>query len=203
MIHCFGNSHINTFSNKSYLSYESNDIFKLYHLGPTIAYNFYNNHYNKVLSLLPQICKNEYVSLILGEVDCRLHIPKQADIQNRTDEDVVKEVVDRMFLCYDDIIKNGYCPIVFSTHPTTKTIDLENADYIYGDMYRRNNICVLWNNYCEYMCNLKNIPFVSFYSLLVNDKNETFMEYFLDYCHINSSLIYTEILKPLTELGIA
>jgi hypothetical protein len=197
MIHCFGNSHINNFSNSNTLSYFSkNSDFVLYHLGPTISYNFYEHHFNKILQNISNVNKEiDYITIVSGEVDCRLHLPKQADIQKRTDYDIVVECLDRLFLCYSKLIEFGYKCVVYSTHPTTSYICPENKDYIYDDMLRRNNICVIWNGVCLEKCKQLNIPFISFYDILVDSNNNTLMEYYLDYCHLNSSLIFDNILQ--------
>lgn len=196
MIHCFGNSHINTFSNCDNMSYISNnDTFKLYHLGPTIAYNFFEHHYPNVVSMLHNInVKTDYVTLVVGEVDCRLHLPKQADIQKISDKVIVDECVNRLFKCYSHLQELGVKCLVYSTHPTTSYICPDNKDYIYDTMKRRNDICVLWNDKCKSLCLERNMPFISFYNKLVNDNNETNMDHFLDYCHLKSSMIYPTIL---------
>lgn len=197
MIHCFGNSHINTFSNCDVMSYvANNDVFKLYHLGPTIAYNFFEHHYPNVVSLLHNINPvTDYVTLVVGEVDCRLHLPKQADLQNISDFEIVNDCVNRLFRCYKHLQELNVKCLVYSTHPTTSYICPDNKDYIYSDMKRRNDICLLWNSCCERLCEQYNIPYISFYDKLVNENNETNMEYFLDYCHLKSSMIYETILR--------
>ena len=95
-IHCIGNSHINIFSGKNEITSESyNSVFKLKHVGPVIAFNFYENHYPNVLEYLNDFDKEDYVMLIVGEVDCRWHLLKQSNLQNRNINDLVKECVDR------------------------------------------------------------------------------------------------------------
>jgi len=154
-------------------------MFKLYHLGPTIAYNFYEHHYPAVVSLLDNInIHTDYVTLIVGEVDCRLHLPKQADIQHVKDKIVVDDCVNRLFKCYSHLQELGVKCLVYSAHPTTAYIHPDIQKYIYGSMERRNEICVLWNKRCNQLCLEKNIPFISFYDKLITDKNETNMEYF-------------------------
>jgi hypothetical protein len=202
MIHCIGNSHVNNFSNNNYITLQSgfkNDIFTLYHLGATIAYNFYEHHMPKVIDIIKYIDKKDYISLIVGEVDCRLHLPLQADQQNKTDFEIVNECINRLFRCYDYLIENDYNVIVFSTHPTTikghNMSDMSNP--IYGSVERRNNICVLWNNKLKDMCSVKNIKYIDFYKYLVDENNITKMEYFLDYCHLNSNKIFPFLLKEM------
>ena len=122
MIHLIGNSHVNTFSNDNEvkLSFE-NEYFKPYHIGPVIAYNFYEHHMGSVNEIINNnnIQKDEYISLIVGEVDCRVHLPLQADKQNKTDFEIVEECVNRLFICYDNLLERGFNIIVYSNHPTT------------------------------------------------------------------------------------
>jgi hypothetical protein len=200
MIHLIGNSHVNTFSNdnKLNLSFE-NDFFKSYHIGPVIAYNFYEHHMGSVNEIINNnnIQKDDYISLIVGEVDCRLHLPLQADKQNKTDIEIVEECVNRMFRCYDNLLERGFNLVIYSTHPTTtESHDMSREDRpIYSSMERRNDISLLWNEKTEELCKSKNIKFVNFYDLFIDEKNKTKMIYYLDYCHLNSSMCYQFILK--------
>jgi len=207
MIHLIGNSHVNTFSNdnKLNMSFE-NEVFKSHHIGPVIAYNFYEHHMGSVKNIINNVKKTDYISLIVGEVDCRLHLPLQADKQNKQDYDVVDECLNRLFRCYDDLSNDGYNLIVFSTHPTTtENHDMSKSDRpIYGSVERRNNICLMWNKKIEGLCKIRNIKYVNFYDLLVDENNITKMEYFLDYCHLNSNMCYPFIIEKLrNEVNIA
>lgn len=203
MIHCIGNSHINNFSNEETLSYVSNDErFKLYHIGPVIAFNFLDHHMPKVYPLISGINKAEdYICLVAGEVDCRLHLPLQADRQGVSDEYIVWQCVNRFFYCYIDLIRRKYNVFYLGTHPTTtKNHDMSSTDSpIYGDVYRRNKICLLWNNGLENLCKSYGIPFVNFYRYLVDENNVTKTEYFIDYCHLNSKKIFGFLLKELED----
>ena len=206
MIHCIGNSHVNNFSNHEKLSYVSNDSrFSLHHIGPVIAYNFLEHHMVSVYNILTNVdINNDYVCIVVGEVDCRLHLPLQADQQNKSDEIMVNECVDRLFSCYDDLINKGYKVFCVGTHPTTtKEHDMSSMDSpIYGNVERRNNICVLWNDRLKYLSDKKNIPFVSIYDKLVDENNITKMEYFQDYCHLNSFKVFNFILDELKNKKI-
>lgn len=202
MIHLIGNSHVNTFSNdnKVNMSFE-NELFISHHIGPVIAYNFYEHHMGSVYSILKNknIPTSDYISLIVGEVDCRLHLPLHADRLGVADITMVSECVDRLFVCYDELTKMGYNLIVFSTHPTTiESHDMSRSDRpIYGNVERRNSICSMWNAKTMEMCKDRDIVYIDFYDLLVDDNNITKMEYFLDYCHLNSSMCFPFILNKI------
>lgn len=203
MIHCIGNSHVSMFSNFDYLNFNFiNNNFKSYYLGPVIAYNFYEHHLPLCIDYIKTIDKmNDTICFIVGEVDCRLHLPQKADELKITDEQNVKICVDKFFETYKYLSNLGYKCLVWGTHPTTTSDhnmnDMDNP--IYGSMIRRNNICILWNSYLKQLSQQYNLPYKSIYQYLVNDNNETEMKYFNDYCHLNSSLVYNFILKELED----
>jgi hypothetical protein len=207
MIHCIGNSHVNNFSNKVKLDFDdsNSELFRLYRLGAIIAYNYKSSHLSKTLEILQKNYKDgDLFTIVVGEVDCRLHLPQQSDIQNKTDEEIVKECTNRLMECYDMLSEEGYNFFVSGTHPTTtEGHDMSRSDRpIYSDWERRNNICVLWNNFLKQHCEKKNYLFVNIYDELVDGDNKTKMEYFLDYCHLNSSKVFPFIMNELSSKGI-
>lgn len=208
MIHVIGNSHVSTFSNKTvppvWMSYES-EYFVPVHLGAITAYNFYNNHKEYIISYLNERVKDtDKVTFIAGEVDCRLHLPLQADQQKKSDEIIVRECIDRFKELFNLALKLNKNVFAFGTHATTNEgHSMSNMDRpIYGDMKRRNNICLLWNKYLEEMSNNLNIKYTSIYNKLVNQNNETIMDYMADYCHLQSFKIYPFIIEEFKNKGI-
>jgi hypothetical protein len=206
MIHCIGNSHVNTFSNSSIINYKTfdNPYFIPHWIGPTIAYNFFEHHLLKALETVDKIDKQkDFITLIVGEVDCRYHLPKQAEEQKRSDEDIVKECIDRFIRCYDEFKNNGYKIIITGTHPTTTAEhDLNPHGPIWGNVERRNKICVLWNRYLKSEAKKRNVPFISIYDYLVDENNITKMEYYFDNNHLIGNKVYDFILKEMKEAGI-
>jgi hypothetical protein len=206
-IHCIGNSHLNTFSYTSGFTnfqFSNNPIFRFHWLGPVIAYNYYEHYLQKTKEYLKTINKeNDYVIIVVGEVDCRLHLPKQADEQHKSDDTIVKECIDRLSRVFNEL-KQEYKLIIFGTHPTTpEQHNMSNIDRpIYGDMKRRNNICVLWNNYLQQYSKDNNISYISIYEYLVDEHNNTKTEYFFDYCHLNGIKVIPFIQQEFLKIGI-
>ena len=195
-IFCIGNSHVNIFRGMdTVFGDDTMGMFTTVHIGPTIAYNFYEHHYPKVLEHLSSSDininkKDDYVMLIVGEVDCRWHLPKQAEIQNKNVELLVEECIDRYFQCYLDLLKRGYKVIVWAGHPSTTRGHCDNmAGPIYGNCEYRNRITLYWNHYLQQKSQQHNIPFVSIIKYLMDDNHVTKMEYFMDYCHLKSSKV--------------
>lgn len=193
MIYVFGNSHAHTFTNSDVGLVNSwgnnkNENFTSFSLGPVIAYNFIEHHYNRLIDIISNlnIKSDDYILLAIGEVDCRWHIPYQADIQKRNIDEVVKECVDRFFRAHLNLKSIGYNVIGWGGHPST--VDGHSDDSqrpIFGDCLRRNEISKLWVKYLSENCISHSIPFVSIIDDIISEDGMTKMEYFSDYCHLN------------------
>lgn len=192
MIFVFGNSHAHVFTNTHPGVFgigNYNENFVSLSLGPTIAYNFYEHHYPKMLDWINQLNINkekDYIVLAIGEVDCRWHLPYQAHIQKRGNEEIVKECIERYFKVYLDLKSKGYKVIGWGGHPSTVNGHDENPDQpVFGDCFARNKISSLWNNFLKEKSEQNQIPFVSIIEDLIDENGLTKMEYFSDYCHLN------------------
>ena len=106
MIQVFGNSHAALFTGappcgnmvpkakefpkgRGYTESHPTLPFRTWFLGAVLAYNFFENHFSRIKNHINE--KKEWfpegtkIVLVCGEVDCRLHLPKQVKIQpNRT-----------------------------------------------------------------------------------------------------------------------
>lgn len=123
--------------------------------------------------------------LIVGEVDCRWHLPLQASIQNRSIESVVDECIDRLFVSYLDLIERGYRIIGWGGHPSTTSGHNDDMNQpVFGDCINRNSISRYWNNTLKIKCEEHNIEYVSIIEDLIDGEELTRMEYFMDYCHL-------------------
>jgi hypothetical protein len=139
--------------------------------------------------------------LIVGEVDCRWHLPKQSSLQNKKIEELVEECVTRYFECYLDLINRGYKVIVWAGHPSTTAGHNDNLGCpVYGDCEYRNKISFYWNDVLKNLCEINDIPFLSIMDYLVDENKITKMEYFLDYCHLKSSLVLPFVYEELKKI---
>lgn len=113
MIHCIGNSHAHYFTQSHPGSVEcnkENQLFNSYSIGPIIAYNFYEHHLPKVYKVLEKINykQDDYILLIVGEVDCRWHLPKMIEINNLDINEAINECVDRYFKTIIELKNNSF-----------------------------------------------------------------------------------------------
>lgn len=198
MIHCIGNSHVWLFNGESDENFPPTKQilsgFRTHHLGPIIAYNFMDHHLPKVLEILKNIPKTDSVMLIVGEVDCRWHLPFQAHQQNKSNEEIVKECLDRFFPALLMIKNLGYKVYGWGTHPTTTHDHMDPpgdgvTGPVFGNVENRNQICLLWNTYLKELCEKNDMEYISIYHHLVDENNITKMEYFRDYCHLSNKCL--------------
>ena len=210
MIYTFGNSHSHIFTNSLPSTFgggeKVNHHFKSISLGPTIAYNFYEQHYVNLLNWVDQLGvdkTNDHIMLIVGEVDCRVHLPKQIELQNKPINEVVCECVDRFFRVYLDLKEKGYSVIGWGGHPSTTAGPSENpSEPIVGDCVFRNSISLEWDKRLKLLCDVNNIPYISIIENLIDDNKLTKMGYFMDYCHLNHNSVKDLIQNKFKELGI-
>jgi hypothetical protein len=210
MIYTFGNSHSHLFTGsqpgKSGFGESKNENFTSFSLGPVIAYNFMESHYSKILEVLELIKfekENDHIMLIVGEVDCRWHLPYQASIQGRSNESVVDECIDRLFSVYMDLKDRGYTIIGWGGHPSTT--DGHNDDPnqpVFGDCVNRNNISRYWDNALRTKCESNNIEYISIMDNLIDENGLTKMEYFIDYCHLDTLKTYPLYINKFKNLKI-
>lgn len=211
MIYCIGNSHANTFTGThpgTQMKWNKKGNFASISLGAIIAYNFMNSHFHKTLHVLDGSGINkscDYVLLAVGEVDCRVHIPRQMLLQNKDYRYLVKECLDRYVESYDALTESGYKMLGYGSHPSTSAQPNNNINCdspIFGSPETRNSISLFWNEYLGELCEKKSIPFLSVIDNYLNENNETEMSDFMDYCHLNPDSLIPTANQRLQEIGI-
>lgn len=210
VVHCIGNSHVNIFKGGDVIavldSCDTLPYFKTHYIGPIIAYNFHDHHYPVALDYIQNHVdkNNDYIMFIVGEVDCRWHIPKQAELQNKPVFEIVDECIKRYFKSFIDLKNRGYKLIGWGGHPsTTSGHDDDVHKPVYGDCLNRNIISKYWSESLELMCVVHNIPFISIVNDLIDDESRlTRMNYFIDYCHLKSSMVIDIVIEKLKQIPI-
>lgn len=209
MIYCFGNSHAHFFTDSKPQTpgwgENQNEYFRSYSLGAVIAYNFYEHHFPKMIEVINglDMKQNDWILIAVGEVDCRWHLPKHAEKQGRPLEEVVKECVDRFFWAHLYLKENGYDVIGWGGHPSTTAghSDVEHSP-IYGDCLSRNKTSLLWNDHLQKLCLQNEIKFSSIIRDLINVDGLTKMEYYKDYCHLDSKKLLPVVIEKFKKEGL-
>jgi len=210
MIYAIGNSHAHFFTNSHPADSKGrfkNEYFTSYSLGPTIAYNFYEHHLDKLIKLIESkevnILQEDYILLVVGEVDCRWHLPKQAEQQKRNIDEIINECINRFFRTHLFLKENGYNVISWGGHPsTTSGHNDDPSNPVYGDCLYRNIIAKKWDKYLNYISLVNSIPNISIIDDLIDKDGLTKMEYFIDYCHLNSSKLLPIVINKFKEKNL-
>lgn len=218
MIHCIGNSHALMFSGSSVPprkfpiwprrhAYDRTSFFKTYSLGPIIAYNFYEHHHSKAMHVINTVRvskENDYVMFCIGEVDCRWHIPKQAELQNRTLEDVTIECVQRYFRSLNEIHDLGYKVMAWMAQPSTTYGHSDNIESpVYQTCEIRNHISSVYNAELKKLCDASNIYFLDIFDRLLDPNTKlTNMSYYIDYCHLDPIKVVPMVMEKLLQDGL-
>jgi len=202
LVHCIGDSHVSVFSGTNKISegYPSvHDVlpwFRTYRIGPHLAYNIGNethHGYKHLMGILAGISTGSNVLLSFGEIDCRCHIIRQAELQGKKIEDIVLECVNRYFKTITTVVGMGYNVIVWGAVPTCNYDGLvykENEPYQhYGTFRDRNKATALFNDLVEKLCAGAGVPFLSISEHLVDSDFRTIETLYMDSIHLSDKAI--------------
>jgi lysophospholipase L1-like esterase len=200
IIHVIGDSHASIFSGLDIMQdnwpIKSKNIFppfKSYRIGATTAYNS-----NKKLPKIKKILnfkssdvnkKTDYVMLCFGEIDIRVHLLKQKEIEGVDCDEIVMKCVEKYFITINKLIKWGFKVIIFGpVASATKNIIIDNYSS-YGTTQERNHLTRLFNKYLENKCEKYHIHFISLFEEMVDEQDNTKADLFLDEIHLSSKAL--------------
>lgn len=217
-IHCIGDSHSCFFygQDKIIFSSEKNDslipCFKVYNIGPSLAYNLCTSGTTtggreKILDMLEnKILHGSRILLCFGEIDCRCHILKQAEEQKKDVETVVEGCVKRYFDFIKEIKAKGYEVLVWAVIPTAP--DSTPIDYDYprlGTCAERNSLTRCFNEKLKNLSAGESIKFISFFEQLVDSKNITKEQFYMDQIHVSQDImpaVIEELRKNFNDIPV-
>jgi tetratricopeptide (TPR) repeat protein len=215
-IHCIGDSHACFFSGRDEIHnvwpfhIGENLPFRSYRLGAPLAYNLCTPNTTtrgreNLFLILETLPEQSNVLLTFGETDCRAHLGKQADLQNRPVEDIVRECVDRYFGVVQEIRNRGFKVGVWGVIPSTeKDASRYTTDHpfpVYGTCKERNIITRLFNDYLEKLCLYNNIIFISLFKDFIHDDLTADLYYYMDPNHLAQKAFPLALSKILAKYG--
>ena len=167
-------------------------------IGPVIAYNFVEHHQDRCVAELRnvRIGPTDKVMIIVGEVDCRWHLPKRIATNNESVESVVEDCANRFFRSILNLRSLGFNPVTWCGHPSTTSGHSDNpSEPVWGDCLFRNRISIEWKTRLQKLSTDNNIPCVSIIDELIGGDGMTNMSYFRDYCHLDTSKVFPVVLE--------
>lgn len=166
--------------------------FRAFHLGPALAFNL--NKYGtstmareKAEFLLKYrfIDKNQPVLCAFGEIDCRVHVLRQAEKRGGD----FRPVVDEIASCYLEFLKylaREHQVYVWGAVPSQSDTSEINPNFPrYGTEIQRNLATEYFNGTMKNICNEHGFKFVSIFSSLIDSNYRTKREYIADGCHLS------------------
>ena len=148
MIHIYGDSHADfTFRN---LNVPNKNIYNsgitMYRIGRDNSIYNYNSE---------EIDENSIIVLVYGEIDCRLHIQNQINVNLKNENDLINELVHNYFLTIYNNIKIYNKIIIVGIIPTCNYIEFtreHDPSYVLGTDEDRVRYTLKVNNLIESYC---------------------------------------------------
>lgn len=218
MIHCIGDSHVSIFTGKDKISegnpcsFDSLPHFRTYRLGPHTAHGvgtLGHHGYNSLFELLKRIPIIDPILLSYGEIDCRVHVIAQAEKQNKSIKDVVKDIVHRYAETIREVqhLRNNkiiiWCPVPTLNHydPNAYIQEINPYPHI-GKSEERNMATLAFEEELIKQFKHESVIILSIFKYVVNNDFFTNDKYYMDGVHLSQKampLIMTELGKQIAE----
>ncbi len=202
-VYCIGDSHISFFSGKDSIQPSwptvSQDLlpwFKTFHIGPALAFNLsregtQTQGREKIFDILKKhIPCGATLLLSFGEIDCRMHLTKQAEQRQEPLSGVVGNCLDEYFKIISEMIDLGYRIIVYNAVPShSKSRKLRRAGThayaSYGTKEQRTHAIRLFNAGAKERSAKVGAYFLENAHHLTNSAGKPYNWYFFDSIHLS------------------
>lgn len=224
MITVIGNSHAHFFTNThpAHRGYSSNEegFFSSYslngQLGKTqefrapLAYTFYEKWLPILLKRIETkdipLQEGSTIVLALGEIDCRVHIPRQVLTNGMSIKDAVESTALEYFKTPIRLRELGYKVVLWGVHPSsnqgpTRGREVHNIPYV-GDVLLRNQITQAWNGFIQYKCKQELFNFISIFDLIIKQDGTTDEKFYIDGCHLDTTMLYDHVVERFREQNL-
>ncbi len=217
IIHCIGDSHASFFSGRNSLqpvwpekSSDTIPFLKSYRLGAVLAYSLSDLGTTmlgreKLLEIVKTLPHGSNLLFAFGEIDCRVHLIKQSEKQNKTIEDVVISTTERYISALVPL-KNEFHIIIWGVPPSTTAKDATNQSFPhYGTCEERNAVTKIFNKNLEILSKKHGFTYISIFDTLIHKNGLTNNKYFIDDVHLSQRtmpLAVKTIHRALPDLSI-
>ena len=199
MIHAIGDSHsyfftgTNVVRGKTWWQMKPDDRipgYKSYNIGPATAYKFKDKHLDAVRQIIvdAQIPAEEPILLVFGEIDCRLHIGKQAVEEQKVHAwAVVDDAMTRYIEGVNELSKT-HRVILWCVPPPSRMAN-EKDPHVFGNHTFRFNVTRIWNQALLERAEANMIPCASIFWDIAKDDvyKKKPMHYHCDDIHLSQA----------------
>jgi len=202
LIYCFGDSHTFLLSEQP--------GFKVVGGGAHLAHSFrYEDHPVKVdiERILLEIPEQSNLMFMYGEIDCRMHIPKQFHTKVRTMEEAALGSVEGYVAALIGYAHRGHSVLLWGPHVMSKKWYLKGVDAdpetrcgVTGTWKEIQRATMLFNRYAKEKCEGTPVKFATFYDLMVKRQIYSDTRWYQDYNHLNRECL-PMIYKVMKEAG--
>lgn len=213
IIHCIGDSHVSFFSGNDAiqpgypeLADDRIPCFRTYRLGPTLAYSLASENTRtrgreKLFEIVHKLKgAGAHLLLCFGEIDCRYHLLKQSEQQQRPIDAVVKECTRRYTSVVDEIRPFFSGDIyIYNVIPSSRE-EIVAEFPTYGTCEERNHVSRLFNQNLATYCEQTGVHFVSIFDVLLASDGLTNMDYYMDQIHL-SQKAQPLVMETLSRVG--
>lgn len=212
-----GDSHVNFFSGNEALTFQSigNDInlcptitnnpFTVLHLGPCLAYNSNRTNTSTLFSeKVDYLCRNfikpgARIICCLGEIDLRVHVFRQTELQAKSFEDVVDDIVAEYISFLASLKTKGYQVYCWGAIASQQELCPIDPDFPRnGTELQRNKATAYFNRKLSLLCEQYKIGYLSIFEQLIDSDFQTLEKYLsADHCHLGQRAL--ELAQPLWD----
>jgi lysophospholipase L1-like esterase len=199
-IYCIGDSHVSVFLGQDALApiwpQKANSLlpyFEIFRIGPITAYNLSEKNSTtkgreKLETIIKNIDKKSIIILSAGEIDCRIHLLKQAKINNYTYREAANILATKYITFVNTIKELGYNICILLPPPTKYTTEDTIGYPTYGSEEQRNEITKILSNELIMLCEVSKIPFIGIFDRATQN-NKTNKDYLWDGIHLSTKAL--------------
>lgn len=216
-IYCIGDSHASFFSGRDGMqpawpapAENALPFFRVIRLGPVLAYSLYRSGSQSrgrenLFKAIRKIPARSKVLLCFGEIDCRNHILKQAELQKREIESVVAECVERYTSVAGELMHMGFEIILWGVPASSPDNFAQNNEFpTYGNCTDRNRATIFFNRFLAQWCLSNSAKFISIFDELIDEDGRTKKDLYSDQIHLSQKampLVIARMRKILTDVN--
>ena len=178
----------------------------VYHLDAALAVNaFKEKSSTRVREKIEYLLKNSYLipnhKLILsfGEIDCRVHVKRQSELQSKSISDILDDIVNNYEKLIKYLISKNFEIILYgSPGQQSDAVPIDPVYPRYGSEEERNKIAEEYNSKLQLLAEKLGLKYFSMYEE-TTENYKTKIEYYRDGVHLGD-YVYKDLMEKVKKL---